>query len=77
MPNYDYECQECGHIFEVFQSISADPIKECEKCGGKVKRLIGGGAGLIFKGSGYYVTDSRGNGSSSSNSGGSTPTSNK
>lgn len=68
MPNYDYECQECGHIFEAFQSISAEPLTECEKCGGPVKRLIGGGAGLIFKGSGYYVTDSRKDSSSKSSS---------
>lgn len=56
MPTYDYECQVCGKVFEVFQSMSADPIEKCE-CGGPVKRLIGGGAGIIFKGSGFYVND--------------------
>lgn len=57
MPTYEYECRECGHIFEVFQSITADPVKECPKCNGKVRRLIGTGIGLIFKGSGFYITD--------------------
>ncbi len=61
MPTYDYECQieECGHTFEAFQSISARPLRKCPECGGKVKRLIGAGAGLIFKGSGFYITDYR------------------
>lgn len=59
MPTYDYECQSCGHIFEYFQSMSDDPLKECPKCGEGVKRLIGGGMGIIFKGSGFYVTDNR------------------
>lgn len=57
MPTYEYECTECGHVFEMFQSITADPIKECPKCNGKVRRLIGTGVGLIFKGSGFYITD--------------------
>ncbi len=57
MPNYDYECQECGYIFEVFQKITDKPLSKCPKCQGKVKRLIGKGAGLIFKGSGFYATD--------------------
>jgi len=48
---------ECAHRFEVFQSIKADPVKQCEKCGAAVKRLIGSGVGVIFKGSGFYVTD--------------------
>ncbi len=60
MPTYDYECQSCGHVFEYFQSMSDDPLKECPKCGNEVKRLIGGGMGIIFKGSGFYVTDNRG-----------------
>jgi len=59
MPTYDYECQSCGHVFEYFQSMSDDPLKECPKCGKEVKRLIGGGMGIIFKGSGFYVTDNR------------------
>ena len=57
MPNYDYRCEKCGHHFEVFQSMSAEPVAECPQCKGSVKRLIGGGAGLHFKGSGFYQTD--------------------
>jgi len=57
MPNYDYECLSCGHVFEVFQNMTEKPLKKCPKCGKKVKRLIGMGAGLIFKGSGFYATD--------------------
>ena len=57
MPNYDYECRHCNHVFEVFQRITEDPISVCPKCGGSVKRLIGGGIGVIFKGSGFYTTD--------------------
>jgi len=57
MPNYDYKCQSCGHVFEVFQSMKDAHIKECPECGGRVKRLIGAGSGLIFKGSGFYITD--------------------
>jgi len=58
MPTYEYECQKCGHGFELFQSISDKPRSRCPKCRGKVRRLISGGAGIAFKGSGYYVTDS-------------------
>ena len=58
MPTYEYKCMGCGHEFEAFQSISEDPIKICPSCGeAKVKRLISAGAGLIFKGSGFYITD--------------------
>jgi len=57
MPTYEYECKDCHHDFEVFQSMSAKPIRKCPECGGKVKRLIGTGAGIIFKGSGFYETD--------------------
>ena len=57
MPTYDYECQKCKHIFEVFQSMTDKRLEKCPKCKGKVKRLIGGGAGIIFKGSGFYETD--------------------
>ena len=66
MPTYDYECKSCGHTFELFQRITAHHIKSCPKCKGKVKRLIGNGAGIIFKGSGFYHTDykSKNNGSS-------------
>lgn len=59
MPTYEYECQECGFRFEKFQSMIAERIKECPECHGKVKRLIGAGAGVIFKGSGFYSTDYR------------------
>ncbi len=63
MPTYDYECRECGHKFEKFQSITAKPIRKCPVCGKmKVKRLIGAGAGIIFKGSGFYSTDYRSEG---------------
>ena len=60
MPTYDYECDACGHRFEKFQSITARPICKCPECGkSKVRRLIGTGAGVIFKGSGFYQTDYR------------------
>jgi putative FmdB family regulatory protein len=60
MPTYDYKCDACGHAFEKFQSMKAGPIRKCPKCGKrKVKRLVGTGAGLIFKGSGFYITDYR------------------
>jgi len=57
MPTYDYDCAECGHEFEQFQSMSSASLEICPKCGGKVQRRIHGGAGLIFKGSGFYLTD--------------------
>jgi len=57
MPTYEYECTKCGHTFEILQSISADPLSRCPKCKGRVRRLIGGGMGVIFKGSGFYTTD--------------------
>src|SRR5947207_9977902 len=67
MPTYEYSCQKCGRNFEVFQSMHDEPFRECPKnlCRlpkwghGKVKRLLGTGAGLIFKGSGFYITDYR------------------
>ena len=59
MPTYEYECQKCHHRFELFQSIKDEPKKTCPKCRGRVKRLLGTGAGLIFKGSGFYITDYR------------------
>ncbi len=61
MPTYEYECGKCGNVFEEFQSITAPPRKRCPKCRGKVKRLISGGGGIIFKGSGFYATDYRSN----------------
>lgn len=58
MPTYEYACQKCGHQFEQFQSMRDEPLKKCPKCGKTgVKRLLGTGAGLIFKGSGFYITD--------------------
>lgn len=59
MPTYDYECTKCGHRFELFQSMAERPRKRCPKCRGPLRRLIGPGAGMIFKGSGFYVTDYR------------------
>jgi putative FmdB family regulatory protein len=59
MPTYEYECQKCGHRFEVFQSIKDKPKRTCPKCCGRVKRLLGTGVGLLFKGSGFYTTDYR------------------
>jgi putative FmdB family regulatory protein len=67
MPTYEYSCQKCGQNFEAFQSMRDEPFRECRKnlCRlpkwghGKVKRLLGTGAGLIFKGSGFYITDYR------------------
>ena len=60
MPTYDYVCGNCEYAFEQFQSITAKPIRKCPKCGkSAVQRLIGAGAGIIFKGSGFYQTDYR------------------
>lgn len=57
MPTYEYKCMKCGHIFELFQGIKEPYHNECPKCKGPVKRLIGTGGGIIFKGSGFYTTD--------------------
>jgi len=57
MPTYEYKCQICGYMFEKFQSMKDKPVTKCPKCNGKVQRLISGGAGVIFKGSGFYATD--------------------
>jgi len=58
MPTYDYRCDACGHEFDAFQSMKEDPLKVCPECGEpKLRRLIGTGAGIIFKGSGFYETD--------------------
>jgi putative FmdB family regulatory protein len=70
MPTYEYHCTKCDHEFEFFQSIADKPLKTCpkEKCKrktwgkGKVKKMIGAGAGLLFKGSGFYITDYRSEG---------------
>ncbi|NQV37627.1 MAG: zinc ribbon domain-containing protein [Candidatus Marinimicrobia bacterium] len=57
MPTYDYLCTSCGYTFEVFQAMSDNALDSCPKCEGKVRRLVSGGTGLIFKGSGFYLTD--------------------
>lgn len=60
MPTYEYKCANCDHLMEAFQSITANPLKKCPECGKlKLQRLLGTGAGLIFKGSGFYETDYR------------------
>lgn len=61
MPNYDYKCETCGHQFEVFQSMNDAKLTDCplEDCDGPVKRLLGTGGGIIFKGAGFYETDYR------------------
>lgn len=58
MPTYDYECPK-GHRFEVFQKMTDEPVAECPECGAPAKRLISGGAGFLFKGEGFYITDYR------------------
>lgn len=60
MPTYEYECTRCGHTCEEFKPVSAPRRQRCPLCRGKVKRLISGGLGVHFKGSGFYVNDSRG-----------------
>lgn len=57
MPTYEYECLKCGKNFEAFQKITEKPLKSCPSCKGNVKKIIGTGCGLIFKGSGFYITD--------------------
>lgn len=71
MPTYEYQCPKCGYAFEQFQSMKDEPLKKCPKCKKTgVKRLIGGGAGLIFKGSGFYITDYKNKPAPKSESGG-------
>lgn len=57
MPTYEYKCEKCEYHFEKFESITAEPEQNCPVCGGKVTRMIGHGSGIIFKGSGFYITD--------------------
>lgn len=59
MPTYEYECDSCHHRFEMLQRITEEPIKTCPLCGEKVRRLISGGGGVLFKGNGFYITDHR------------------
>lgn len=77
MPTYTYECQSCGHRYDAFQSMKADPDTECPQCKGRVERVFGAGTGIVFKGSGFYVTDYKkgGSGESSSSSSSSATTS--
>lgn len=71
MPTYEYACPKCGHQFEQFQSMKDEPLKKCPKCKKTgVKRLVGGGAGLIFKGSGFYITDYKNKGGGKKEGGG-------
>ena len=60
MPTYEYECTKCGLVTEEFKSINAPKRQRCPECRGKVQRLISGGTGVHFKGSGFYITDSKG-----------------
>ena len=57
MPTYEYKCPKCGTEFDLFQKMSSKPVAKCPKCGAQAKRLMSGGAGLVFKGSGFYLTD--------------------
>ncbi|MDR1362603.1 MAG: zinc ribbon domain-containing protein [Spirochaetaceae bacterium] len=57
MPTYEYECKKCNNVFDVLQSFKDEPVKVCPKCGGEVRRVINGGAGVIYKGAGFYSTD--------------------
>lgn len=68
MPTYDYKCNNCNYTFELFQKMTDEPVKECPKCKGPVIRLIGAGAGPIFKGSGFYQTDYKNNGKNNKSS---------
>ncbi len=64
MPTYEYVCETCNHNFEVMQKMSDSPLRDCPECGKDIRRLISGGLGIAFKGSGFYVND--GNSSKSS-----------
>ena len=69
MPTYGYECKSCKHTFDAFQSMADEPLKTCPKCGKAIRRLINGGSGVIFKGGGFYVTDSGGSGAKTGKNG--------
>ena len=69
MPTYDYQCDNCNHLFEAFQSFRDEPLSVCPECDAPaLRRLISGGTGIIFKGSGFYVNDSKSSGASGSKS---------
>ncbi len=59
MPTYEYKCRDCGEKFDEFQKITDPPLTRCPSCGGEIDRLISGGSGIMFKGSGFYITDYR------------------
>ena len=59
MPTYDYRCKKCGHQFEAFHGINDRTVQKCPKCGGRARKVPSGGGGLIFKGTGFYITDYR------------------
>ncbi|OHD59151.1 MAG: hypothetical protein A2014_06030, partial [Spirochaetes bacterium GWF1_49_6] len=65
MPNYDYQCTACGTVTEIFHKMSQDPEVKCPECGSPMKRKISAGAGIMFKGSGYYVNDYKSSGARS------------
>ncbi len=70
MPTYEYLCRKCGHTFEEFQSMTEEPLTRCPKCGtDNLARVMGTGGGIIFKGSGFYITDYRKTGGSSAGDG--------
>lgn len=62
MPTYEYRCPQCGNEFEKFQKMTDEPVAPCPNCGTNAERRLSGGAGLLFKGSGFYITDYRGEG---------------
>lgn len=72
MPTYDYECTKCGERLSVVQSMHDKPLRRCRKCGGKLEKLLPQSINLIFKGSGFYVTDYRKQGARRSGSDGKT-----
>ena len=57
MPTYDYRCTKCEHALEVFHGMTDEPVVECPECGARCERVISGGAGVVFKGKGFYSTD--------------------
>jgi putative FmdB family regulatory protein len=57
VPTYDYKCTSCGHVFELFHAMSENPVPECPECGQPCERVISGGAGLVFRGNGFYATE--------------------
>jgi putative FmdB family regulatory protein len=61
VPTYEYKCSECEEVFEYFQKMTDEPMKTCPVCSGRLNRLISGGVGVIFKGSGFYTTDYKNN----------------